>query len=433
MALALSKLNSAVKSSATKTLSKNSSGSGTSSGSKSSSGRSSSTNNASGSSGNSYTGKTVQVAPGGNAPDGTKVGDTVVTAGGNYKVVEANTPGANYNPSSGLWSVKVSEPTSGSSGSSSKSSGSYTPVGSYLDQGLSASDKAAVESLQQLYETYKAQGNTEGMKQVHAAAEDIRSGYGYSGGGDGSLYLPIEMPQDTVPKVGLPSYTPQINQTNAVYDAAKAASLAALETAYNQSRLEAEAALGKIPGTYQAKANNIAANAAKEKLSFNEQAAYSGLNAGNGSQAALAMSNQLQNDLTSVRVAEANAEAEIQRQLTSLYIKYQDSIAEAVANNEYERAAALLAEYKAAAQSVVDTAQNQAALNLDVADFNRTTNQTNEQNNYNKQLELAQALAQLGDYSGYIPLGMSEAKAAELHRTWLAANPKTAAYLQLMG
>ena len=50
---------------------------------------------------------TVQVAPGGNAPDGTKIGDIVVTAGGNYQVVEPNTPGANYNPTNGLWSVKV--------------------------------------------------------------------------------------------------------------------------------------------------------------------------------------------------------------------------------------------------------------------------------------------------------------------------------------
>ena len=35
---------------------------------------------------------TVQVAPGGNAPEGTKIGDIVVTAGGNYKVVDPNTP-----------------------------------------------------------------------------------------------------------------------------------------------------------------------------------------------------------------------------------------------------------------------------------------------------------------------------------------------------
>lgn len=36
-----------------------------------------------------------------------QVGDTVVTNGGNYSVVAPGTPGANYNPGSGLWSVKI--------------------------------------------------------------------------------------------------------------------------------------------------------------------------------------------------------------------------------------------------------------------------------------------------------------------------------------
>ena len=139
----------------------------------------------------------------------------------------------------------------------------------------------------------------------------------------------------------------------------------------------------------------------------------------------LAFSTQLQNDLGSLRTAEANAISEAQLQLTKLYTSYQNSIAEAVANNEYERAAALLAEYKAAAQSVVDTAQNQAALDMDVADFNRTTNQ----NDYNKLLERAEALAQFGDFSGYLALGFSQDQVNNMRKTWLAANPKIAAYL----
>lgn len=56
--------------------------------------------------------KTVTANSDGNAPSGTKVGDTVVTKGGTYKVVDPNTKGASYNSSSGLWSVKVSDKTS---------------------------------------------------------------------------------------------------------------------------------------------------------------------------------------------------------------------------------------------------------------------------------------------------------------------------------
>ena len=363
---------------------------------------------------------TVQVAPGGNAPDGTKIGDIVVTAGGNYQVVDPNTPGANYNPTNGLWSVKVE-----GTGTSGGSSAPYVPQGTYNDQIMSATDKAATDALKQQYEMYKAQGNTEGMAQVHAAAEAKRAEYGYSGGGDGSMYLPIDMPKDTVPKVGLPSYTPQVDQTNAMYDAAKEAAIASLKDAYEQSKLDIEHTIAGIPQTYQAQRNAVATQSERDRLRFNEYANASGLNSGTGGQAMLAFSTQLQNDLGSLRTAEANAISEAQLQLTKLYTSYQNSIAEAVANNEYERAAALLAEYKAAAQSVVDTAQNQAALDMDVADFNRTTNQ----NDYNKLLERAEALAQFGDFSGYLALGFSQDQVNNMRKTWLAANPKIAAYL----
>lgn len=49
----------------------------------------------------------VQVQSNGNAPSGTQIGDVVHTAGGDYSVVAPNTSGAKYNPSSGLWSIKV--------------------------------------------------------------------------------------------------------------------------------------------------------------------------------------------------------------------------------------------------------------------------------------------------------------------------------------
>lgn len=55
------------------------------------------------------TGKTVNVNSDGNAPSGLSVGDTVKTAGGNYRIVSAGTSGANYNPATGYYSVKVSD------------------------------------------------------------------------------------------------------------------------------------------------------------------------------------------------------------------------------------------------------------------------------------------------------------------------------------
>lgn len=48
----------------------------------------------------------INVQANGNAPANAQIGDVVHTAGGNYTIVPANTPGASYNPSSGFWSVR---------------------------------------------------------------------------------------------------------------------------------------------------------------------------------------------------------------------------------------------------------------------------------------------------------------------------------------
>lgn len=407
---------------------KNNSSSGGSNSSNGNNRNSSSGGRSNGSSGSTSSGNLVQVKSDGNAPSGTQVGDTVRTAGGDFKVVAPNTPGATYNPSSGLWSIKQTGSSGGGSAggaASSGSSGSYTPLGTYHDQDLSAADKARVEALQQQWSAAQARGDRDTMDKVHNWAEEIRSGYGYSGGADGSQYLPSQLPEDTLPKVGLPSYQAQEARVNSVYDAARDKSLAALESAYAANRAALEAAAAQIPGDYQARANQLAANALINRRNFFENAAASGLNAGNGSQAELAMNNQQQADMTTLRTAEANAVNQANMKLTQLYVDYQNAIAEAIANNNYERAAALLSEYQKQAESIVSTARDQASLDLDIAGFNRTTNDRN----YDRQLENAQTLAKFGDFSGYLALGYSADQVANMRRTWLASNPKLASNL----
>lgn len=158
-----------------------------------------------------------------------------------------------------------------------------------------------------------AKGDTVGASQYHQWAQDIREKYGYSGGADGSMYIPLELEQDKLPNIGLPVYEPQTDQVNSLYDAAKNQALAALENAYNQSRLELEAQRDKIPGLYQQQANVLAADAERQRQQFNEYAAYNGQNSGSGSQAALAMANQYQNNLGTLRTAEANAMVEAEQ------------------------------------------------------------------------------------------------------------------------
>ena len=55
---------------------------------------------------------------------------------------------------------------------------------------ISDEDWNAIQSYKQQYEQAKAAGDTAGMDAAHAAAEKLRAQYGYSGGADGSAYLP---------------------------------------------------------------------------------------------------------------------------------------------------------------------------------------------------------------------------------------------------
>lgn len=249
----------------------------------------------------------------------------------------------------------------------------YKATGTYMDAGLSAADKAKVDALGTQWKAATAAGNTTLADQYHQQAEAIRSQYGYSGGKDGSEYNPIQNKPHTMDRVSLPSYEAQVEPTNKVYDAAKDAVLAQLETAYQNNRIEAEAAKAKIPGVYQQQANAVAADAAIQQRNFNEQAAASGLNTGTGSQVRLSQNNALLGGLSDLRRSQAEAENDMDTKLLQLYTSYQNSITEALANNEYERAAALLGEYQKAAASAVDVAQVQAGLDMETAGFNRDT------------------------------------------------------------
>ncbi len=61
------------------------------------------------STGNSSGGRILHVGADGKAPSRAKIGDTIRTADGDYKIVTAITPGAKYNSSSGHYSIKIKE------------------------------------------------------------------------------------------------------------------------------------------------------------------------------------------------------------------------------------------------------------------------------------------------------------------------------------
>lgn len=386
----------------------------------------------SGTTGTYSSGNVYNAITNGNAPDNAQIGDLIITAGGNYRIVAPGTAGANYNPSNGRWSI-LESPAGGTVGAGTTQQPIRTQ-GTYFDAGAHASGVPGgygdqMDSNTAAWWAAYYANDQQGMANAHARQEALRNQLGYSGGNDGTAYIPIQMEQDILPKVVLPTYQPQKEEVNNVYDAAKEQAMAALRAAYESSKLELDRYAAQIPGIYQERANQLAAQAAKERQQLNEYSAYQGLNAGSGSQAALALSNQMQNTMGQIRTAEANATAEAQYQLSALYTEYQGKIASAIANNEYERAAALLAEYKEAQQSIVSVAQAQANLDMNIANFNKDTRFTNWQ----KQMALAEAMAANGDFSGYGALGLSNDQTNSMRRGWLALNPEAAIAMGLGG
>ena len=179
---------------------------------------------------------------------------------------------------------------------------------------------------------------------------------------------------------------------NDMYDAKKQSQLNQLESAYQASRSEAEAARERLPGQYQQQANDLSAQYERNRRNFNMQAAGAGLNSGTASQAALAQNSAYQRDMGALRTAQADAMTEADRGIAELERQYQANVSSAIADNDYQRAQALLSEYN---------------------------------NGYTRDLNTAQTLAAYGDFSGYASLYGQET-ANNMAALWKAQNPDLA-------
>ena len=179
---------------------------------------------------------------------------------------------------------------------------------------------------------------------------------------------------------------------NDLYDAKQQSQLTQLESAYQASRAEAEAARDKLPGQYQQQANDLSAQYERNRRNFNLQAENSGLNTGAASQAALAQNSAYQRDIGALRTAQADAMTEADRGIAELERQYQANVSSAIADNDYQRAQALLNEYN---------------------------------NGYTRDLNTAKTLAAYGDFSGYAGLYGQET-ANSMAALWKAQNPELA-------
>lgn len=212
----------------------------------------------------------------------------------------------------------------------------------------------------------------------------------------------------------------RVNEINRMYDANINAQKSNLESAYNQNVNTLESNRQKIADQYNQNRNMAATSYERSVRNFNEAAAGSGLNSGAGSQAQLAMNAAYQKNLANMGTAEAQANADLDTNLANLKIQYQSDMNTAIANNDYQRAAALLNEYNDAYNRELSRSQMLAGLG-DYSGYVGMGQMTEQQAqaatdlfNRPEQQRAAELLAQQGDYSGYVGLGyMNDAQAQQ--------------------
>lgn len=187
---------------------------------------------------------------------------------------------------------------------------------------------------------------------------------GGGGGGGGNYYYTAPKAQYEAPT--LPSASSQEDYIKAMYDASQKAQEEALRASYEKNTGALDYQQSKIAPTYDAAANNAGAQAAIQRANFNESANASGLNTGAGSQAELSMRNAEAANISAIRKAQADAQADLDYQRSQLTLEYQNAIREAIAKNELQKAQALYDEAKRVDESLVSTAINQANLNWQI-------------------------------------------------------------------
>ena len=277
----------------------------------------------------------------------------------------------------------------------------------YNDAIMNNADKQKIAALGEQWQAAQKAGNQGGMNEAHEQAELIRKKYGYSGGGDGSGFKIVG--NNTV----LPEAKDQSESINKIYDAQQKAKTDALKAAYDQNMADYDAQAAKIPQTYNEARRQVSTQADISRANLNEQMAGSGINVGAGSQLALSQQNSRNAAMGKVSTAEADALSDLEAQRQKVKAAYQNAVAQAISENDAERAKALYTEAQRVDNSIVNTAVKQLSVDTTLAE--------NERSRLEQQ---AATLAKFGDFSGYAALGYSQDQIDAMQKVWGAQNPK---------
>ena len=131
-----------------------------------------------------------------------------------------------------------------------------------------------------------------------------------------------------------------------MYDTQLASTKEQLTNDYNTANSELDVQKQKNQKAADTNLNRTSVESQKATVNDAEYYAAAGLTSGARAQARLARENQLQSNLTAIRTAQQEADAETERQRGLLAQEYASAIRKAQADNDLQRAQALYEEAK---------------------------------------------------------------------------------------
>ena len=246
--------------------------------------------------------------------------------------------------SSGSSSRGSSSSSSGSSSrSSSSSGGSYTPKGTHYDATIKNNSQSQADQIQKYKDDYAAaaaKGDKAGMDAAHKAAESLRSGWGYSGGEDGSDYISTggisgaNLGEQMANRYSQ-GYSDYEQKMNDAAEAQQKALQASIDSAVNNLESQ-KTTIGKNTEANNAAAEKAYMTAINPNGSYAEGLASQGLSkSGITESSMISAGNTYQNALNSNATTQSEALAEIERAITQARL-----------NGDIEKANALADLYK---------------------------------------------------------------------------------------
>lgn len=197
--------------------------------------------------------------------------------------------------------------------------------------------------------------------------------------------------QPTTTTPNMPAYADpnRVAGIQSMYDNQLNSQKASLQAAFDKNLGDLEANRDKISKEYDAQRNAAAVDFERNRRNLNQQIASSGLNTGTAAQSQLALQQQYNKMRGTLGASEGEANAALDKSIADLKIEYQNNINKAVADNDYNKAAAMLDEWNVA---------------------------------YQQAMTKAQSLAQYGDFSGYADLYGADA-VRQMTKVWQLQNP----------